>query len=526
MTKNRFALYLAIIAIVIFITITVGETRSRQSKNTESKQSGRRALLVGTDVYKNFPNKPTPGAEEDIRATRSMLIEKYGFQGNEIEVLLRENATAHNIREAFKRWLIEGTKPGDKVYFHYSGHGTTVEDEDGDEARRTPGDTRDEALAPYDVGDTPNSLILDDELGLLINQLSGRMAVLVFDSCFSGTVTRGSKETASASQQATPRYLPPLEDMKKLVTRSGGKGIADDYVVLPPASGSRDLNLVVDKESIKAGGIVIFSAAQPHQFAYSIPAKPGYQRGALSYLLNQYMDNPEISLGELKSKIASGMAAFHRSNILKPDQEQDPYFEVFSAVPLEDQPLFGGDLTTPAVALTNPVSTIKLSIRTLEKSNVYYFGTRNGTPYNETVSYEVQTSEPGYLYLIVFSEGNVATRIFPNAEQRNNQVQRGTHEIYRDPVKKEGFWVTEPEGKDIVVALLSSSKLNFGQDKEYETERYSWDEVFALLKSRRFSEQVERLRGQTSKGQATTLPLDMTRWQSASIVLEARRINE
>jgi hypothetical protein len=197
--------------------------------------------------------------------------------------------------------------------------------------------------------------------------------------------------------------------------------------------------------------------------------------------------------------------------------------------------MFGETLAAPAVALSNPVSTIDLRIRTLEgkKDNIYQFGTVNGQPYNETVSYEVQTSEQGYLYLIVFSVGdparqedNVATRIFPNAAQKDNLVERGAHRIFRDPLTKEGFWVMEPAGKDIVVALLSSSKLNFGQEGGYERDSYKWEEVFNLLKSRRFSEQVETLsRGQTAKGQTASPPLDMTKWQSASVVVEARRIN-
>jgi hypothetical protein len=498
----------------------------------QSVQPAKRALLVGTDVYKNYPKYPTPGAEEDIRQTKRILIDKYGFRESEIKVLLREEATAQNLREAFRGWVIQGTKPGDKVYFHYSGHGMRVNDFDGDESTRVAGDTMDEALAPYDVGDSRNSIVTDDEIGQFINQLSGRMAVLVFDSCFSGTVSRGSAEPRSNDRREIARYLPSPEEIQALVTRSGAKGELADYVVLPPGSGSRDLSLVVDKDSIKSGGIVIFSAAQPHQLAFSVPVGPNYFRGAFTYLLNEYLfENPRMPLRDLRSKLVGGMAK------LRPllTQEQTPYFEVFSAVPLEDQPMFGEALAAPAIALSNPVSTIDLRIRTLEgkKDNIYQFGTVNGQPYNETVSYEVQTSEPGYLYLIVFSVGdparqedNVATRIFPNASQKDNRVERGAHRIFRAPLTKEGFQVTEPAGKDIVVALLSSSKLNFGQESGYERDSYKWEEVFNLLKSRRFSEQVETLsRGQTAKGQTAPPPLDMTKWQSASIIVEARKIN-
>ncbi len=522
---NRIALYLLTVLSMIFLFAPASQT--------QGARPARRALLVGTDVYKNFPENPTPGAEEDVRETRKILIEKYGFRETEIRTLLRDEATAHNIREAFKSWLIKETRPGDRVFFLYSGHGTNVNDADGDEAKNTPGDTRDESLAPYDVGESSDSVIIDDELSLLINQLSGRMSVLVFDSCFSGTVSRGSRDKAADGSQAIARYLPPLEDMKSLVTRSGGKGIADDYRI-SPSSGSRGLT-VVDKEAIKTTGVVIFSAAQPHQLAYSIPVRPDYYRGAFSYLLDQYMENSRTTLRDLKSSLVSGMEGLYRKKMLRPDQQQYPYFEFFP-VPLENQPLFGETLTAPAVALSNPVSTITLTIRTLEgkKENIYYFGTVGGKPYNESVSYEVQTSEPGYLYLIVFSTGDpvdtdddVATRIFPNADQKDNRVEKGAHKIFRDPVTREGFLVTEPAGRDVVIALLCSSKLNFGQENGYEKENYKWAEVFDLLKSKRFSEQVETLtRGQSGKGQTASPTLDMMKWQTASVVVEARKLDK
>lgn len=537
MSTSRFVFYL--ITVLFILSGPAPASRPSGSRPSGSRPSGsppsgsrpaKRALLVGTDVYKNYPQKPTPGAEEDVRETKKLLMEKYGFQETDIKLLIREQATASNIREAFQNWLIQGTKPGDRAFFLYSGHGTTVDDKDGDEAKTTPDDTKDEALAPYDAGD-PNGLIIDDDLGAYINQLSGRMAVLVFDSCFSGTVSRGSGNANTGGLQAEARYLPSVEEVKGVATRSGGKGGIDDYVVLPQASGARDLRLIVDKESIKAGGIVIFSAAQPTQLAYSIQVKPGSYRGAFTYLFNKYLQQPNMSLKTLKSSLAEGMSDFYRSKLLKPGQEQTPYFEVFSTLPLEDDALFGAELSAPAVALSNPVSAIKLNISTLEGRKVYYFGSANGKTYNETVSYEVQTNTPGYLYLIVFSIGdpktegdNVATRIFPNVNERDNRVEAGRKTIFRDPLTKEGFWVVEPEGKDIIVALLSSSKLNFGQETGYEKESYSWDEVFSLLRSRRFSEQVESLtRGQSAKGQSAVPSLDMTNWQSSSIILEAKK---
>ena len=70
----------------------------------------------------------------------------YGFPESSIKLLLNADATAQNIEESFQSWLIDSTGPGDRVFFSYAGHGSQLEDDNGDEE-----DGFDETLAPYDV---------------------------------------------------------------------------------------------------------------------------------------------------------------------------------------------------------------------------------------------------------------------------------------------------------------------------------------------------------------------------------------
>src|SRR5262245_47883478 len=74
-----------------------------------------RALLVGINQYKNFPTKPTPGAEEDAIATKEFIQRQYGFEEDEIHLLLGAQATADKIVSEFRDWLIAGTRPGERV---------------------------------------------------------------------------------------------------------------------------------------------------------------------------------------------------------------------------------------------------------------------------------------------------------------------------------------------------------------------------------------------------------------------------
>jgi hypothetical protein len=135
----------------------------------------------------------------------------------------------------------------------------------------------------------------------------------------------------------------------------------------------------------------------------------------------------------------------------------------------------------------------------------------------DKISYEVETSAAGWLYLIVFSQEGKATCVFPNdtnRDDRDNRVRAGTHRLPRS----QHFYAQDPIGKDVVIALLSSVKLDLG-DKEEMT----WDEVFDRLRSKRLAGYV-KTRGVGAKkphGSAPARPsLDDADWQAASLVIE------
>ena len=89
--------------------------------------------------------------------------------------------------DAFREFLIKPTTKGDIVFFHYSGHGQQIPDDNGDEI-----DAYDESLVPSDyVSQKDGSKnIRDDEIGQLLDELKAKEPANVtisLDSCFSGT---------------------------------------------------------------------------------------------------------------------------------------------------------------------------------------------------------------------------------------------------------------------------------------------------------------------------------------------------
>ena len=63
------------------------------------------------------------------------------------------------------QWLVQGARPNDSLWFHYSGHGGQTKDKDGDE-----GDGYDETIYPMDH-ETAGHLVDDDMHEIMVRPL-------------------------------------------------------------------------------------------------------------------------------------------------------------------------------------------------------------------------------------------------------------------------------------------------------------------------------------------------------------------
>jgi hypothetical protein len=139
---------------------------------------GARALCIGINDY--------PRADADLYGCVNdandweALLQARGFK---TEMLLDGAATWQGITDGIAR-LIDGAAPGDSVVITYSGHGSFVQDLDGDEP-----DQVDEVFCPHDIFD--NRPLTDDQLYDLFSGADrGVRIVLIADSCHSGSVAR------------------------------------------------------------------------------------------------------------------------------------------------------------------------------------------------------------------------------------------------------------------------------------------------------------------------------------------------
>ena len=166
--------------------------------------AGQKALLIGAGEYPYLPkDSQLDGPRNDVRLMKAFLVEEWGFSDSDVRIILDRQATKQGMLDALGDWLPRATRRGDRVVIYYSGHGSQVDDESGDER-----DGKDETFVPTDYGrngERSEDMLLDDELATALNRLAGRQVLLIADSCHSGTVT---KSLHVGALNARARYLP------------------------------------------------------------------------------------------------------------------------------------------------------------------------------------------------------------------------------------------------------------------------------------------------------------------------------
>ncbi|KAL0300934.1 UNVERIFIED_CONTAM: Metacaspase-4 [Sesamum radiatum] len=153
----------------------------------------KRAVLIGI----NYPGTKAElkGCINDVRRMHESLVERYGFDKDDITVLIDTDdsytePTGRNIRAALDS-LVRSAQPGDVLFVQYSGHGTRLPAETGEDD-----DTGyDECIVPNDM-----NLITDDDFRDLVDRVPGGCRItIVSDSCHSGGLIDEAKEQIGES---------------------------------------------------------------------------------------------------------------------------------------------------------------------------------------------------------------------------------------------------------------------------------------------------------------------------------------
>lgn len=141
------------------------------------------ALLVGINKY---PGAPLSGCVNDVLDMGNLLVEQYGFLRQNVRLLVDERATTQAIRERIE-WLVSELKSGDRLLFHFSGHGTQVATRNKDQEI----DGLDEVICPVDFDWSDERMIRDKEFSRIFSNIPDDVVfVWISDSCHSGDLNR------------------------------------------------------------------------------------------------------------------------------------------------------------------------------------------------------------------------------------------------------------------------------------------------------------------------------------------------
>src|SRR5687767_5165150 len=226
----------------------------------------RRALIVGINRYETAAPAGRSaaatagarglitdlgGAVNDARAMRDLLQARFAFAAGDVTTLTDQQATRAAILAGIDRLLAQSAR-GDIVVFYYAGHGSQRTNTLSPEVSKL-----DQTLVPADANAGVFD-IRDKELARAFNPFidKGIELVLIFDSCHSGSVARGSLETEGPRRRERWAAIDPRD-------------AADPGVEKAP----------------EERGALVLSAAQDYQLATETEAATGQRSGIFTTAL-------------------------------------------------------------------------------------------------------------------------------------------------------------------------------------------------------------------------------------------------
>ena len=334
MTRSRpFNAVLGVLALGILLGI---------GSPASSAEPTRRALLIGCSEY---PEQvvaglttrritPLPGAANDVSRFASLLRDDFGFQ--EVQTLVgwsekpATRPTAKAISDAFDS-LVARTSAGDQIMILLSGHGTQLpvdaSQTDLLDPKNPEPDGYDEVFLPADYSLNRQG-IRDNQFGKWLDQLRDRGANvwIVFDCCFSGTMTRTAAGATTAVKREWVRGVNPRAlGIDRQMLRSADDRARNTLVQLdarneiPPIEATRTAEAprASKPPTIARGQLVAFYACQPFEKAREVTRPMGGEPvaenrcGLLSYHLYRALrqSSGAVSYRDVARMIVTGLRA-------------------------------------------------------------------------------------------------------------------------------------------------------------------------------------------------------------------------
>lgn len=420
----------------------------------------RHALIIDVGRYAD-PSVPSlPGTKLD-KNSATQMAQAMQVPTSNIQYLQDDQATGDNIRQALHD-LAERVQDGDRVFIHYSGHGTRYKDPDAGGCV--------EALLPYD-GMSKGMLTNREMAGLLspISRKTDKLFVM-YDACHSGGM-----------------LPPPLEARTRGITNRNDEGAlrpkfagVSEECSIPANVKTRGLVSEQTKNGDMPQDIIHLSAARDNEISFDDEQKGGlatqYMRDCMLRDAKDLDGSGAISIDEMRQ-----CAQEKINNRMKNDSDFKPHNLVLSGnanfvpawfsqglpasapvyvAPVNAQPAV--QATTPAtmtVAVTQApapapsaqVAAAPVAVAQEEKQAVapqpvsgeqalrQMFDQRNAKRKlvvtlsksslvigKDALAFSVKSERAGYVYVaLAGSDGKALYMLFPNDLDQNNKIEAG-----------------------------------------------------------------------------------------------------
>lgn len=332
---------------------------NRMHRALAQNTSRKLALLIGINGY---IERPLGGCANDVRLQYELLVHRYGFKPQDILIVTDElsasgldlparemitTPTRQTIVDAFRDHLIDQAKADDVAIFHYSGHGSYVEDPqpldyEASEYLQISG-YRDfqglvGTLVPVDTKETDSADTVNDILGSTIFLLSKLVPTenftTILDSCHAGGGVRGNL-------------------VYRAIDREAGQARNPSQIELDLQADLMEELLLKDSAELKAlreAGIargVAMGSARANQLAAE-KQHAGFKAGIFTYLLTRYL----WQVGQTESLESMFVDLARITRAVDEGDSQDPVYFIQPGTTLDQQPPY---LMTPERSFADAV---------------------------------------------------------------------------------------------------------------------------------------------------------------------------
>ena len=423
----------------------------------------RHALIIGVGTYEDPLVPPLPGTKLD-KVSATQIAQAMQVPDGNIQYLHDSQATVSNIRTALNN-LNDRVQDGDRVFIHYSGHGTRYKDPQAGGCV--------EALLPYDG--MSKGMISNTEMASLLAQITQKTDKLfvMYDACHSGglvaaAATARTRGIANSNDDGAlrPKFAALSEECSKpvniktrsLVNEQVNRGALPQDIV--HISAARDNEISFDDE--QKGGL----ATQFFRDCMLREAKDLDGSGAISIeeikqcaqeKINRRMQNDNNF--KAHNLVLSGNGNFvpawfsqgvpQTANVMTALATTDKPVAQVAVTPAPATPTpppaqqialaTPSTTTTPATTQSQTLATSDVKPLSGEDALKQMYDQRNAKRKvrvtltkdqlvigKDVLEFSVQSDRAGYVYAaLAGSDGKALYMLFPNDLDQNNRIEAG-----------------------------------------------------------------------------------------------------